>query len=121
MISAIFGDSNVNFVLLLLLLLPAVQWVTGALRAFSNHTFDLEYLDVFIRTDLAGRVLPLLILIVTGRVIDITAPDSLNIPGLDLSALTGGGIAAAVVYLVVVVKRIVDNVNPSTSDTKPAE
>lgn len=116
MVAQVFGDPNVNFVLFLLLFLPAVQWVTGVLRAISNGTFSLELVDAFIRSDMAGRVLPLSILIITGRVIDVAAPDSFQLPGLDLSLLTGGGVAAAVVYLVVVAKRIYDNVNPGVAD-----
>lgn len=119
MIAAVFGDPNVNFVLLLLILLPAVQWLTGTLRAFSNGTLQVDLIDAFIRSDIAGRVLPLAILIVTGRVIDVAAPTSLNIPGLDLSLLTGGGVVSAVVYLVIVAKRIYDNVNPRVADTLP--
>jgi len=117
MVAQVFGDSTTNAVLLLLVFLPIVQWVTGVLRAFSNGTFQFELIDAFIRSDIAGRVLPLLILIITGRVITVAAPGALNIPGLDLSLLTGGGVAAAVVYLLVVVKRIVDNVNPTATDT----
>lgn len=119
MIGQVFGDSTINFVLFLLVLLPGVQWLTGVLRAFSNGTLQWELVDTFIRSDMAGRVLPLSILIVTGRVIDVTAPASLEIPGLDLSLFTGAGIAAAAVYLMVVVKRILDNVNPSVRDTPP--
>lgn len=117
MVAQVFGDPNVNFLLILLLLLPGVQWLTGVLRAISNGTFSLELVDAFIRSDAAGRVLPLAILIITGRVITVAAPGSLNVPGLDLSLLTGAGIAAAVVYLVVVIRRILDNVNPQTPDT----
>lgn len=120
-VADIFADANTNYVLLLLLVLPLAQFVTGVLRAISNHTFELKYLDVFIRTDIAGRVLPLLILIVLGRVLDVAAPDTLSIPGLDLSLLTGSGIALAVVYLVVVIKGIIDNVNPSATDAVPVE
>lgn len=119
MVQEVFGDPNVNFILLLVLLLPAIQWVTGVLRAISNSTFSLELVDTFIRSDVAGRVIPLAILIVTGRVIDVAAPKSLSVPGLDLSLLTGGGIAATVVYLVVVAKRIYDNVNPAAPDHAP--
>ena len=117
----IFADANTNFVIVLLLVLPLVQWVTGILRAFSNHTFDPEYLDVFIRTDVAGRIMPTLILILLGRAIDAFAPKDFQVPGLDLGILTGAGIGLAVVYLVVVVKRIIDNVNPSQSDPLPVE
>lgn len=117
----VFADANTNFVMVLLLLLPTVQWATGVLKAFSNHTFNLEFLDVFIRTDVAGRILPTLILILTGRIIDVAAPDDFDFPGLDLGILTGAGLGLAVVYLAVVIKRIFDNVNPSTPDTVPAE
>lgn len=120
-IAEVFSDANTNYVLLLLLVLPLVQFALGVLRAFSNGTFEVKYLDVFIRTDIAGRVIPLLILIVLGRVLDVAAPETLNIPGLDLSLLTGSGIALAVVYLVVVIKSIVDSVNPSHPDTLPVE
>lgn len=117
----VFGDANTNFVMLMLTVLPLVQWVTGVLRAIANSTFSLEYLDVFIRTDIAGRVLPTLILILTGRLVDVAAPQDFNVPGLDLGILTGAGIGIAVVYLVVVVKRLIDNVNPSQPDAVPAE
>lgn len=119
MIAQVFGDANTNFVLLLLILLPAVQWLTGVLRAVANGTLKWELVDTFIRSDLAGRVLPLLILIVTGRVIDVAAPGTLEIPGLDLALLTTGGLAAAIVYLLVVARRIFDNVNPRVPDTLP--
>lgn len=120
-IATVFADPQINFVLLLLILLPVVQFVTGVLRAFSGGSFDLQYLDVFVRTDIAGRVLPLLLLIITGRIVEIAAPAELSIPGLDIGIFTGAGVGFAVVYLVVVIKRIVDNVNPSKTDTLPQE
>ena len=120
-IADIFNNDNTNFVLLLLILLPVIQFLTGVLRAFSNGTFDLEYLDVFVRTDIAGRVLPILLLIITGRIVEIAAPAELNIPGLDIGIIVGAGLGFAVVYLVVVAKRILDNVNPSKPDSLPVE
>lgn len=116
----VWGDTNTNFVLLLLYLLPAAQWLTGVLRAFSNKSLDLEYLDVFIRSDVAGRILPITILLVLGRVITVAAPGDFQVPGLDLSMLTGAGVVAAAVYLTVVAKRLLDNVNPSAPDQLPA-
>ena len=121
MIAEAFADPQVNFVLLLLVVLPVVQFVTGVLRAFSNGTFELQLLDVFVRTDIAGRVLPLLILIITGRLVESQAPDTLTIPGLDIGIFTSAGIGFAVVYLVVVIRNIVSNVNPSEPDALPIE
>lgn len=117
----VFADANSNFVMFLLIVLPLVQWVTGVLRAFANGTFDVHYLDVFIRTDIAGRVLPTLILILLGRIVSVAAPAAFNVPGLDLGILTGAGIGIAVVYLVVVVKSIIDNVTPTKPDNLPVE
>lgn len=118
-IGDIFANDLTNFVLLLLILLPVVQFVTGVLRAVANGTFNFELLDTFIRSDLAGRVLPLLILILTGRIVELAAPAELEIPGLDIGVFTGAGVGFAVVYLAVVVKRVLDNVNPSVTDTVP--
>jgi hypothetical protein len=121
MIAQVFADPQVNFVLFLLILLPVVQFVTGVLRAVSAGQFQLGLLDVYVRTDIAGRVLPLLILIVTGRIVEIAAPDALNIPGLDIGIFTGAGIGFAVVYLVVVIRNILGNVNPAEPDALPVE
>lgn len=118
-IAAVFSQPITNYVIALLILLPLVDFVTGTLRAFANNTFELHRIDVFVRTDLAGRAIPLILLLVLGRAIAVSAPGELVIPGLDLSLLTGGGILAAAPFLIATVKSIVDNVNPSVADRLP--
>jgi hypothetical protein len=118
-VAAIFSDQRANIVMALIVFLPLVDWVTGSLRAVANGTFQWDKFDVFVRTQIAGRAVPLVILITTGRVITVAVPADLEIPGLDLGVLTAGGILAAVPFLVVVVKSIIDNVNPSTTDEIP--
>lgn len=108
-VRSVFADQTTNIVIALLVALPLLDWVTGVLRAFADHSFELAALDVFIRTQIAGRVLPLIILLVLGRIVTIGTGSALNIPGLDLSLLTGGGIAAAVPFLLVTLQSLREN------------
>lgn len=118
-VAAVFSDQRANIVMGLLVALPIVDWITGSLRAIASKTFSWDAFDVFVRTQMAGRALPLLILIVIGRTITVAIPTDLEIPGLDLSLLTGAGILAAIPFLVVVIKSIIDNVNPNAADELP--
>jgi hypothetical protein len=118
-IKAVFSDQRANVVLALIVALPIIDWVTGSLRAIANRTFTWAAFDVFVRTQLAGRAVPLTILIIVGRVISVAAPAELQIPGLDLSLLTGAGIVAAVPFLAVLIGSIISNVNPNASDSVP--
>jgi len=118
-IAAVFSDGRVNVVIGLLIGLPIVDWVTGSLRAIANKTFTWDAFDVFVRTQIAGRAFPLIILLITGRVITVSVPSDIEIPGLDLGILTAGGIIAAVPFLLVAAKSIIDNVNPGTADVVP--
>lgn len=118
-IAQVVSDPVTNFVIVLLVVLPVFDWITGSLRAIANGTFTLAAFDVFVRTQLAGRAVPLILLLLLGRGITVATPSTLVIPGLDLSILTAGGILAAVPFLVRSAKSIVDNVNPNVADVLP--
>lgn len=118
-VATVFADQATNVVLALLVVLPLIDWITGSLRAIAGGTFQLSAFDVFVRTQMAGRAVPLAILLVLGRAITVAVPETLVIPGLDLSILTGGGILAAAPFLLVTAKSIVDNANPGTTDRIP--
>jgi hypothetical protein len=118
-VAAVFSDQRVNIVLGLVVALPIIDWVTGSLRAIASKTFSWDAFDVFVRTQIAGRAVPLVILIIVGRVITVAVPDTMQIPGLDLSLLTGAGILAAIPFLAVGIGSIISNVNPNVTDTVP--
>lgn len=103
------GDTIATWVVGLLAFAPILDWIFGVLRSFRDGSFKADALDVFVRTQYAGRVVPLVLLILLGRTIDVAAPAELQIPGLDLSVLVVAGIAPAVIYLGVTVKSIIDN------------
>lgn len=118
-VAAVFSDSRANVLMALLVGLPILDWVTGSLRAIAGGTFQWDKFDVFVRTQMAGRTIPLIILIITGRVITVAIPADLAIPGLDLSILTAAGALAALPFLAVCVKSIIENVNPNVADSVP--
>ncbi len=119
-VRAVFADQATDYLIALLFLLTITSFVLGTLRAFASGQFDVSLWDTFVRADVAGRVLPLTIVLVLGRVVAVGAPGVLEIPGLNLSVLTGAGAIAAVPYVVGKIQSIIANVNPSATDTPPA-
>ena len=118
-VGAMFGDQTTNWVILLLLLLPALDWILGILRAIQSKTFQLDLIDVFLRTTVAGRVIPLLLLILFGRFVAVGAPTDLVVPGLDLNVLTTAGYIAAVPFILATINSIYGSVNLKATDEPP--
>lgn len=118
-IAGMFQDPVTNYAIALILVLPLIDFVTGTLRAVANKSFKLELVDVFVRTKMAGRAIPLVILVLLGRAVAVTAPDVLVIPGLDLSLIVGAGILSAVPFIATTIQSIIDNVNPGSPDRLP--
>jgi hypothetical protein len=96
--------------------LAAVELVTGVLKAFAKSQFSLTLIDVWVRTQLAGRVLPIVIVLVAGA----ASPD-FSVLGLDVNPLTALGLAGAATYAASAIASIMDNVNPAAADTPPTE
>lgn len=118
-VAALFSDQMTVSVIVLLFALSLTDWILGTLRAIASHTFDISLWDTFIRRDLAGRVLPLTIVILLGRALAVALPGAFTIPGLDISFLTGAGFLAAVPYIAAKVKSIQESVNPTEPDRPP--
>lgn len=118
-VKAVVSDDLTNYVIALLFLFGFADLILGTLRALSGGTFKLELWDTWVRASLAGRIGPLTIVLLLGRIVTVAAPKALVIPGIDLSILTAGGIAAAVPYLFSTLKSIIDSVNPSEPDRLP--
>lgn len=97
-------------------ILGLVELVTGILRAFASKQFDVALIDVWVRTQLAGRILPIVIILVAGA----AAPD-LSVLGVSVNILSTSGVAAAAVYAASALASIVGSVNPQTADVPPVE
>lgn len=110
----LFDDTTILLVAALALA-PLLDWLFGVLRALRDTSFKWDALDVFIRTQLAGRSLPLILLLLIGRVISVSGAADVKIPGLDWSLVTTGAIAPAVIYLGLTLKSIAQNATADIS------
>lgn len=73
----------------------------GVVAALRDHTFDLKYIDSFIRTTLMGRVVPVALVLLTGYIVH----DDL---------ITAAGIAAAGIVAAGMIKSALDSIKQLT-------
>jgi len=99
-----------------------LDFVTGVLRAVADRTFAWSAVDVWVRTQLLGRVVPIVLIIGAGQVMGgVTVGDPAN-GGVSLDLLGVGGMLAAVTVVAAGVKSILDNLNrflPITTTEHP--
>lgn len=93
-----------------------VELVTGVARAYAAGQFKWDLIDVAVRTQLAGRIVPIVVVLIAGA----AAPD-LSVLGVKVDVLTTAGLAAAAVYAAAAVASIVGNLNPQAVDVAPSE
>jgi hypothetical protein len=96
--------------------LAALELVTGVLKALAKSTFKFELIDVWVRTQLAGRILPIVVVLAAG----VVAPD-FSVLGLEVNPLTTLGLAGAATYATTAIASVIDNVRPETPDPLPTE
>jgi len=94
-------------------ILAIVELVTGIAKAFASKQFDVTLVDAWVRKTVAGRVIPILILLIAGEAV----PD-MSVLGLDINILSTTGLAAAATFAVAALGSITDNIRGST-DTPP--
>jgi hypothetical protein len=97
-------------------LLGGLELVTGILKAVSKSQFDFTLVDVWVRTQLAGRILPIVVVLIAGA----ASPD-FTVLGLDANPLTALGLTGAALYAASAIASIVSNVNPTAEDVPPTE
>lgn len=116
LVAKLFADPLVGNAVKGVLVLGLVELVTGISRAVSSSTFSLAYVDVWVRTQLAGRILPIVFTLIFAQ-----AVGSVSIGPVDLNILAITGMGAAAVYAAAAVKSIADNLNPAKTDSVPTE
>lgn len=118
-LKAVLDDQLTLIVIGGLIVIPILDWITGSARALADHSFVIDKLDVFVVNQYGGRVVPLLIVLLLGRVVAVAVPTALIIPGIDLSIVTAGGVAPAIAFLALDIKSIVENANPGKENPVP--
>jgi hypothetical protein len=110
------ADAATNAALILITVVAVLDFATGSLRAIANSTFTLSAFDVWVRLQLAGRVLPIILVLLAGQVVG-----NISVGDFQVNVLTAAAFAAAASYVVAGAKSIVDSLNPSAPDVVPTE
>ena len=113
---ALFTDPATNAAVQGVLVVGLIEFATGVIRAISNRSFSLDYVDVWVRSQLAGRIVPILLVLLGSRL-----GGDLTVGEFSLNLLATAGLAAAAAYVAAAAKSIVDSVNPSAPDEMPVE
>lgn len=114
------GADQVQWTIIITILaLGVLDFIFGVLRAIADKTgpaFDIALLDVWVRTQLAGRIVPIILVLIFAAL----AP-SVQIAGFSFDPLAIAGNTAAGAYALTTSKSIIDALNPKVRDKIPTE
>lgn len=116
LLARLTADPVTNNAIIALAVLPLLDLITGIARALSNKTFDLGLVDVWVRTKIAGRVVPIIVVLIAGQVVGNITVGSFTFNVVTAAALTG-----AITFLAAEAVSIIDNLNPKAPDPLPTE
>lgn len=109
----ILGNSVTATAIYGLVLLFAVDFITGVAKAVSLHKFDFAYVDSWVRFK-GIRLINVLVVLLAGA-----AAPSFSVLGLDINPLTSLGVAWAASSALTAIDSIKDNVNPADKTAVP--
>lgn len=88
-----FFATSAGQLALLIVAVGLADWALGTAAAVRDKTFTLDVWAAWLRKHVAGRIIPIWVLLILGYM-----TDTYVIPVLDLPALTSIGVGAAGVY-----------------------
>jgi hypothetical protein len=109
-------DQNAKTAIQLVVIVALLDFALGTIRAIADRTFEFSAIDVWVRTKLLGRVVPITLIMLVGSVIgDVKLGD------FSFNVITGAALAAAITFVAAEAQSIVDNVSPSEPHPIPTE
>lgn len=114
LIDQLFADPATSTAIYGIVLLAFLDFATGTLRSIADKTFAWSALDVWVRGKVAGRVIPLVLLLIAGQ----AAPD-LTVLGLSVNILGATAMAGAATFAAAEVASIIENVNRNVENPVP--
>ena len=116
LITQLFADPATATAIYGICLLAALDFATGTLRAIADKTFAWSAIDVWVRGKVAGRLMPLILLLVAGQ----AAPD-LSVLGLDVNILGIVALTGSATFAAAELASIVENVNRKVENPIPGD
>lgn len=115
-IAKLAADNPQAALIVALFVVGILELVLGIIRAVSGGQFQLALIDVWVRTQLAGRILPIVLVLIVGIVFP-----PVTLGGFSFSPITIAANTAAAVYLAAAAASIVASLNPAAADPLPQE
>jgi uncharacterized membrane protein len=110
------SDSPAIAMIITIVALGLLEWGLGILDALRSGQFAWKYLDVWVRVQLLGRILPVVLVLAFSQVFG-----TVDIAGIKINLLWVGGQGAALAYAAATIASIVNSLNPSVKDVPPTE
>lgn len=108
------GDPVANAAALGCVVLALLDFVLGTIRAVAGNQFTFDSFSTWVRSQLLGHVIPIILLLTFGQVIG-----NITVGNITLNVVVAAGLAAAATYAATTVKSIIDSVNPAVPDVVP--
>lgn len=112
----IWADPTTASAIVVVVALAILDLVIGTLRAFASDQFDPGLIDVWVRKTLAGRVLPIVFVLLFGAAIG-----DIGVGDFHFNILVAAGLAAAALFAISTAQSIIDSLNPKVADKAPTE
>lgn len=116
LLARIWADDLTRSAIILVLVMPVLDLILGVSRSIADNTFNLLLLDVWIRVKIAGRVVPIIFVLLFGSVIG-----NVTLGSFSVNLLTTAGLAAAATFVASEAASIIASLQPTTPNPPPTE
>lgn len=116
LLARLWADPLTNNAIVIVVAVAILDLLTGISRAIASSQFDLGLVDVWVRTTIAGRVIPIVLVLMFGTVIG-----KIELGTFSFNILTTAALAAAAAFVAATASSIIGNLSPKTPDRPPNE
>ena len=116
LLDLLVADPLTNNAIIGVAVLAILGFVIGTIRAIGDKTFVWSALDVWVRKDLMGRVIPIVLILAFGRVIG-----TVQVGDIELSLLSVAGFGAAATYAATSIKSIINSLDSQAPNPVPTD
>jgi len=116
LLARLTADPLVSNAIIGVVALGVLAWVLGTLRALADGSFKLELLDVWVRSQLLGRIIPIVLILAFSQVVG-----AVKVGDVEINALSIAGLGSAAAYAATTIQSIVESLNKSAPNPTPKD
>lgn len=116
LLGRLWSDPLTSNAIILVVVVALLDLLTGISRAVASSQFDVKLVDVWVRVTIAGRVIPIVLVLLFGTVIG-----NIQLGTFSINVLTTAALAAAATFVAAEAASIIGNLSASSPDKPPVE